>query len=298
MNTKQTSTILAIAKQLFGPELFKDRVLELNASDERGINVIRTKVKSFAQISVGSGKPNKSYKYPCPPFKLIILDEADSMTSDAQAALRRTMETYSNVTRFCLICNYVTKIIEPLTSRCAKFRFKSLDSDLIMDRLQFIAQKEGLKVSDACLTKVIQVSEGDLRRAITTLQSASRIFGDNVRVQDITEISGIVPDESVSQYLNCSLSNDFSRLQKYVTHLTHEGYSAQQVLSQLSDILITNDKISGVNKGIICLEIADAEKRLVDGADEYLQLLQVGSLIMKVSGGSASGKRDDPMEIE
>jgi len=107
--TGKTSTILAVAKQMFGPEFFKSRVLELNASDERGIKVVRTKVKNFAQTAVGAKPAN--YPYPCPPFKLIILDEADSMTPDAQAALRRIMEESSKVTRFCLICNYITRYV-------------------------------------------------------------------------------------------------------------------------------------------------------------------------------------------
>jgi replication factor C subunit 2/4 len=130
----KTSTILAMAKDLFG-DLYKQRVLELNASDQRGIEVIRTKVKNFAQVSINGKGPS---------FKLIILDEADSMTADAQAALRRTMETWSHVTRFCLICNYLTRIIEPLASRCAKFRFKPLPADLIVERLEFITRQEGM----------------------------------------------------------------------------------------------------------------------------------------------------------
>src|SRR5437762_10702122 len=106
--TGKTSTILALAKELYGPELIKTRVLELNASDERGISIVRQKVKDFARMQL-SHPPSAAYRerFPCPPYKIIVLDEADSMTQDAQSALRRTMETYSKITRFCLVCNYV-----------------------------------------------------------------------------------------------------------------------------------------------------------------------------------------------
>src|SRR6266516_2720113 len=146
--TGKTSTILALAKELYGPELFKTRVLELNASDERGISIVREKVKDFARMQLSNPLPSYREKYPCPPYKIIILDEADSMTQDAQSALRRTMETYSKITRFCLICNYVTRIIDPLASRCSKFRFKSLDQGNAKNRLQDIADKEGVKLEE------------------------------------------------------------------------------------------------------------------------------------------------------
>ena len=140
------------------PDLRKQRVLELNASDERGIKVIREKVKNFAQSAVGQRSEYACLRrflvtrgaggYPSPPYKIIVLDEADAMTTDAQSALRRIMENYSRVTRFCLICNYASRIIEPLKSRCARFRFKPLDHASCKARIQHIATEEKLDIAD------------------------------------------------------------------------------------------------------------------------------------------------------
>lgn len=175
--TGKTSTILALAKELYGPEMFRTRVLELNASDERGISIVREKVKDFARMQLSNPPPHYKDKYPCPPYKIIILDEADSMTQDAQSALRRTMETYSRITRFCLICNYVTRIIDPLASRCSKFRFKTLDQGNAKKRLEDIAENEGVRLESHAVETLIKCSEGDLRKAITFLQSAARLVG-------------------------------------------------------------------------------------------------------------------------
>ena len=175
--TGKTSTILALAKELFGPEMFRTRVLELNASDERGISIVREKVKDFARMQLSNPPPNYKDRYPCPPYKIIILDEADSMTQDAQSALRRTMETYSKITRFCLICNYVTRIIDPLASRCSKFRFKTLDQGNALKRLEEIATNENVNLEPGAVDTLIRCSEGDLRKAITFLQSATNLAG-------------------------------------------------------------------------------------------------------------------------
>ncbi|KAL9653394.1 hypothetical protein ABK040_002030 [Willaertia magna] len=282
--TGKTSTILAIAKQLFGPEMYQHRVLELNASDERGINVIRTKVKTFAQLAVSSSGSNSNY--PCPPFKLIILDEADSMTVDAQSALRRTMETYSSVTRFCLICNYVSRIIDPITSRCAKFRFKPLERTLLKDRLSYIADKEGVTIeNDNVLDLIFNICDGgDLRRAITTLQSAVRMYGKNITEKHIIEISGMVPNSLIIDSLENVINNDVTHIKQTVDDLILNGYAAYQIIIQLSTYLLSEEekKLSDLQKSKILLKIGECDKCLIDGADEFLQLFSLFSSIKQI----------------
>lgn len=261
--TGKTSTILALAKSLFGPALYRSRILELNASDERGIGIVRDKVKNFAraQLSQPTGL-DAAYlaQYPCPPFKIIVLDEADSMTQDAQSALRRTMEQYSRITRFCLVCNYVTRIIEPLASRCSKFRFKSLDNTAAGVRLEDIARAEGLNLEDGVVDTLIRCGEGDLRRAITYLQSAARLVGATrapgkdadedaemtdagsggsglITVRTIEEIAGVVPESVLDDLVQAmqpkSSGSAYEAVSKVVTDLVADGWSATQVIGQV-----------------------------------------------------------------
>jgi replication factor C subunit 2/4 len=252
--TGKTSTILALAKQLYGPEMMRSRVLELNASDERGISIVRKKVKDFARMQLTNPPAGYQSKYPCPPFKIIILDEADSMTQDAQSALRRTMETYSKITRFCLICNYVTRIIDPLASRCSKFRFKSLDEGNAKKRLEHIAQAEGVTVEDGTVDALIRCSEGDLRKAITYLQSAARLVGalakkegdgdeamdvdsKAVTVKVIEDIAGVIPDATIDTLVGAlrpsSTGQAYEAIAKVVEDMVADGWSAGQVVNQV-----------------------------------------------------------------
>ena len=260
--TGKTSTILALARSLYGPALFSSRVLELNASDERGIAIVREKVKDFARQQLSNAPANDAYRarYPCPPYKIIVLDEADSMTQDAQSALRRTMETYSRLTRFCLVCNYVTRIIDPVASRCSKFRFKSLDASNAGRRLEEIARAEDVALEDGVVDTLIRCSEGDLRKAITFLQSAARLAGtlkaeevdeDEMEVdgasgsggagrvtkRSIEEIAGVIPEPVVGGLVDAmqprGKSAVYERVAKAVTDLVADGWSATQVVSQV-----------------------------------------------------------------
>ncbi|KAK9454456.1 P-loop containing nucleoside triphosphate hydrolase protein [Dipodascopsis uninucleata] len=310
--TGKTSTILALAKDLFGPELFRTRVLELNASDERGISIVREKVKNFARAAVSKPTAAQLAKYPCPPFKLIILDEADSMTQDAQSALRRTMETYSKITRFCLICNYVTRIIEPIASRCSKFRFRPLDSSEAGDRLRYICERENLLLEKGVIDSLLVASDGDLRRAITLLQSAARLQGSitagtnndamevdrkpmiittNISVNSIDDISGRVPDKIIDDVVEqCKANRGISsvdqsiKLEKAVEDLMLDGWSGVQLLLQIHESLVMSEDVNGKQKNEIAALISESDKRLLDGADEHICILNLVVKIARILG--------------
>jgi replication factor C subunit 2/4 len=268
--TGKTSTILALAKSLFGPTLFPTRVLELNASDERGISIVREKIKNFARQQLSNAPASAAYreKHPCPPFKIIILDEADSMTQDAQSALRRTMETYSRITRFCLVCNYVTRIIDPVASRCSKFRFKSLDSGSARARLEGIVAAEGVRVGDGAVDALIRCAEGDLRRAITFLQSAARLVGSGnkneaadgdameidsdsatattsgngiVTAKIVEEIAGVIPNSIIDELVEAmqpKKKGSYTGIANLIRDMVADGWSAGQTVSQVSELLL------------------------------------------------------------
>ncbi|KAI1162368.1 replication factor C subunit 2 [Nemania serpens] len=308
--TGKTSTILALAKELYGPEMMKTRVLELNASDERGISIVREKVKDFARMQLTNPPPGYRDRYPCPPFKIIILDEADSMTQDAQSALRRTMETYSKITRFCLICNYVTRIIDPLASRCSKFRFKSLDQGNARKRLEEIAEKEGVKLEDSAVDALIKCSEGDLRKAITFLQSAARLVGavekieedgvDKMDIDDdgaveavsakvVEDIAGVIPSSTIEKLQKAmqpkSAGATYQAIAQVVEEMVADGWSAGQVVTQLYQAVINDELIPDLGKNKITLVFSEVDKRLVDGADEHLSILDLALRISNILAG-------------
>ncbi|KAF6841213.1 Replication factor C subunit 2 [Colletotrichum plurivorum] len=306
--TGKTSTVLALAKELYGPEMMKSRVLELNASDERGISIVREKVKDFARMQLTNPTTEYKKRYPCPPFKIIILDEADSMTQDAQSALRRTMETYSKITRFCLICNYVTRIIDPLASRCSKFRFKSLDQGNAKRRLEEISQKEGVQLEEGAVDALIKCSEGDLRKAITFLQSAARLVGAGaadasgddamevdkkpVTVKIVEDIAGVIPENAIDRLVSAirpqGAGDTYQSVAKVVEDMVADGWSAGQVVSQLYQAIVFDEAIPDSQKNKIVLIFSEVDKRLVDGADEHLSILDLSLRISGIMSGRSN----------
>jgi replication factor C subunit 2/4 len=288
--TGKTSAALALCRDLYGTgDGYKNRVLELNASDERGIRVVRDKIKGFAQRTVSvppaDGKPP-------PPFKIIVLDEADAITADAQTALRRTMEAHSKSTRFILICNYVSRIIAPLASRCAKFRFKPLPTEAMFLRLRHVASGEKVEVEDDTLRDLIGTSGGDLRKAITTLQSAHRIAAPGVPIsmEDVATAACLVPT-SVLDDFDTATSNPavtHTALRAKVDSLVRYGYSSVDLLTRYANRIGTSDgpgvgKLNKFQKAAIAIAVAQADFNLVEGGDELLQTYDVVSKIAEAT---------------
>jgi replication factor C subunit 2/4 len=286
----KTSAVLAAAYELFGPDMLRQRVRELNASDERGIAVVRDKVKSFAQGAVGSAPQrvqSDGKTYPVPPFKLIILDEADALLPDAQAALRRMMEDFSEVTRFCILCNYVSRIIDPITSRCAKFRFKPLTDEVLRSRMRHIAEREGIQTSDACLERLDAAAGGDMRLAIMHLQAATRAHGTDLRNEDFIAVAGIVPEDRMRAYVGllASPTASFDDMYAATAALVREGYSGGTVLQQVHAFVVSREcTFADKRRSHLVLHISKIERRLMDRGDDFMQLASLAGKFFETRG--------------
>lgn len=258
--TGKTATTLALAHDLFG-ENWKANVLELNASDERGINVIRGKVKDFARSkSIGNL-----------PFKIVMLDEADALTAEAQQALRRTMESFSNTTRFFLICNYSSKIIEPIQSRCSVFRFKPLSEDDIKKYIERIVKGEGLKLDNEAIKAIIDLSEGDLRKAANLVQSSAAVKG-KITADVVYDISSQAKPQDVKEMLEFILKKDFKNARKKLHNLLlMQGLAGEDVIKEIHKQVFDLD-ISEESKIRMIELIGEYDFRLSEGGSELIQL--------------------------
>jgi replication factor C subunit 2/4 len=274
--TGKTSTILAMAYELFGPKNMADRVIELNASDDRGINIVRDKIITFAKQTIGNVDP----KFPSPPYKIVILDEADAMTNEAQAALRQIIETTSHITRFCFICNYIDKIIDPIASRCIKFRFKPIDKSFMTPRLTTIADMEHIKISKEAIDLITEISEGDARRSIMILQYVKYLnkMKPIIMPEDIEYITGSVDDKTITHIWNEVMTNDILKIQRVAKDIKRYSYPIPSILLKLKMLVQNSDAIDS-QKGRIMIELSNAEARLLEGANEYLQIFSVLALI-------------------
>jgi replication factor C small subunit len=258
--TGKTTAALALAQELFKGQL-DGNFLELNASDDRGIDIVRNKIKDFARtMSLGNI-----------PFKIIFLDEADALTSDAQSALRRTMEKYTKTCRFVLSCNYSSKILEPIQSRCALFRFSRIPEEVIEKQLEKIAGIEGVSFDKEGLDAVLYVADGDMRHAINVLQSTAAV-AKKVSKEDVYNIASRAKPELVRQLMTLALTGSFIEARNILDDLLiNRSISGEEVLLQMHKE-IENLDIPNEKKLALVNLIGEYNFRLVEGANEKIQL--------------------------
>ena len=258
--TGKTTAALCLAHDLYG-ENYREYVVELNASDERGINVIRQTFKTFAR-----SRPIGEVS-----FKILILDEADNMTDDAQQALRRTMERYTETARFILVANYSSKIIEPIQSRCAPFRFTPLPRDAIIKRIEYICEKEHVTILDDGIEAILDLSEGDLRKTLNILQTAASV-GKPIDAEIVYSVVGKANPYSIRDMIFTALNGDFiSARSKLREMLRKYGLSGMDIVRQIHSEIFMLD-IPDKWKVKLADITGEIDYRLVQGANEEIQL--------------------------
>jgi replication factor C small subunit len=275
--TGKTTTALCIAYELFGMKNWRNFTLELNASDERGIDTVRERVKDFSRYSRGT--------FGDVPFSLIILDECDQMTGPAQTALRRIMETSSRTARFILICNQSSKIIEPIQSRCAIFRFSRLDRAAMVEHLKEIAKKENVNISLEAVERVVDYSEGDLRHAINALQTAAAYKEDGVVDEKVvSQVIGEASPKQVQLMLNKAINGDFVEARRVMYDIIGTyGFTGAEIIRQMQKELFKISYITPEQKAELSNILGEYDYRLTQGANSDLQLSALLAQFAKVS---------------
>ncbi|MCL2510003.1 MAG: replication factor C small subunit [Methanomassiliicoccaceae archaeon] len=270
--TGKTTSAIALARGMFGDD-WKGNFVELNASDERGIDVVRGKIKEVARTApLGQAE-----------FKILFMDEADALTTDAQAALRRTMEKYSKVCRFVLSCNYSSKIIDPIQSRCAVFRFSPLTKEDIEEFLKKIIAAENINIDDDALDGLVHVARGDMRRAVNSLQVAASL-GKQITLDVVYQTTGLARPEEVKKMLETALTGNFVGARDMLDNVMIKyGLSGQDIIKQIHssffDLSITDsEKVRLMDK------TGEIEFRIVEGSNERIQLEALLAYLVMVGG--------------
>jgi DNA polymerase III, gamma/tau subunits len=270
--TGKTTCSLAMAKEMFGEE-WKGNFIELNASDERGIDVVRGKIKEFARTAP-LGKAE---------FKIIFMDEADALTSDAQAALRRTMEKYSKICRFILSCNYSSKIIDPIQSRCAVFRFSPLTVEDVSEYLNMIIKNENVKIENDALEGLVHVARGDLRRAVNSLQVAASL-DKPITLEVIYQTTGQAKPEEVKKMLETALNGNFVLAREMLDNIMiNYGLSGQDIIRQIHSLFF-DLSITDSEKVRLMDKTGEIEFRIVEGSNERIQIEALLAYLVMVGG--------------
>jgi len=275
--TGKTTTILACAKHMFGPS-YSNMVLELNGSDDRGINVVREQIKDFSQSDLFS---NEIFNVNKKNHKLVILDEADSMTYDAQFALRRVIETYTNTTRFCLICNYSTKIIPSLQSRCITFRFSPIPVEEHISHIEKIVQLESMNVDLNVIKEIIRLSDGDMRKSLNVLQSLYMTCGqEQIDMCSLYRNIGYPLPEEKQEIINKILTLDLAAAYTYVKKIELEkSLSLNDILGDLVQHILTHKVFTPIKKARILSALGEIEFYLSGNINSSIQLGAIISVI-------------------
>lgn len=268
----KTTTVLALARILLGKS-YKESVLELNASNERGIDVVRNRIKGFAQTQV-TLEPGK--------HKIVILDEADSMTEAAQQAMRRTMEIYSKTTRFVLACNNSERIIEPIQSRCAVIRFTKLTDDQVREKLKHVCKEESIKYTDDGLQAILYTAQGDMRQALNNLQSTYDGFVE-VTAENVYKVCDEPHPNQIRKIITHCSKNNFTEAYNILKSLWDLGYSAEDINGNIFRLTKTSDDLSEFHKLEFVKEIGETHLRISQGVNSLLQLSSLLARLCKAS---------------
>ena len=257
----KTTCAVALARELFG-DTWSMNFRELNASDERGIDVVRTQIKQFARTSpLGDAK-----------FKVLFLDEADALTNDAQAALRRTMENYAETCRFILSCNYSSKIIDPIQSRCAIYRFRPLTEEAVREEMDRIAKAEGLVIEEDAYQAITYVAQGDMRKAINALQGAA-IVADSVTAQNVYAVTSTAKPEEIALLVSLCKEGDFETSERMLHMLMYDkGIAPNELLNQLYRAVSSSTELDRNVKTDLIDAIGETDFRLSEGANADIQM--------------------------
>lgn len=305
--TGKTSAILAIGREIF-KEHFPTRVIEFNASDDRGINAVREKITNHAKKFVTTEMCQDGTSVP--PYKIIILDEADSMTDEAQDALRVIIEKYSSVTRFCFICNYITKITDAIKSRCSTVYFKKLDYDCMLNKLNGILKKESVQLSNRVLDTVIAVSGGDMRKAIMYLQNLKYIYNFKKVIQknledmsstelailsvntrmhtkkievcelDVYDVAAYIDDNTAEIIIEKTFKcRNIREISVHAKNIVSIGYPIDNIIQKLNMAIMNSTKLTEIQKAIIIKYSGNIILKMKECANEYIQLLDYLSCI-------------------
>ena len=256
----KTTCAIALAKEFYG-DTWWENFEELNASDERGLEVVRGTIKNFARTApIGNA-----------PFKIIFLDEADALTPDAQAALRRIMEKYTSTCRFILSCNYSSRIIEPIQSRCVVFRFSPISDEDMKNYLEKIAKNEGIEITEDGIKSILYISNGDMRRAINVLQVTASV-SDKIDGETVYKMTSVARPEDAKKLIEMAIKGDFINARKILDKMIIEdGLSGEDIIKGLHNAII-DAPIKEEEKAKIIDKMGETEFRIVEGSNDRIQI--------------------------